>query len=172
MSNRQPVSLGQILSVQNGFAFDSKRFGDDGIPLIRIRDLKHGSDTQTRYLGDYDPQYLVDTGDLLIGMDGEFRCYEWKGGRALLNQRVCRLQDFAPEVEPKYIKYAIDFYLQAIEETTTYTTVKHLSSKQIKEIEIPLPPLDEQKRIVAKLDEVEDLKSALEKRRQIRDFSS
>jgi type I restriction enzyme S subunit len=49
--------------------------------------------------------------------------------------------------------YGINKFLKEIEEGTSYTTVKHLSSKTIKEIRFPLPPLDEQKRIVAVLDQ-------------------
>jgi type I restriction enzyme S subunit len=142
-----------VLSVQNGYAFDSKAFGADGFPLIRIRDLKAGVSTETRYGAEFDPKYVVHAGDFLIGMDGEFGCYEWKGEPALLNQRVCRLQGFAQALEPRFLFYGINAHLKAIEEVTGYTTVKHLSSKQILGIEMPVPPRAEQRRIVAILDE-------------------
>jgi type I restriction enzyme S subunit len=76
-------------------------------------------------------------------MDGEFGCYEWKGDNALLNQRVCRLQDFSEKLEPRFLFYGINKYLKEIEDATTFTTVKHLSSKQISKIEILLPPIAE-----------------------------
>lgn len=104
-------------------------------------------------MGDYDSQYVVDDGDLLIGMDGEFRCYEWQGGKALLNQRVCKLTGFSDELLPRFLFYGINKYLKEIEDRTAYTTVKHLSSKTIKSIDFPLPPLAEQQRIVVVLDE-------------------
>ena len=98
------VKLGELLDVQNGYAFNSKQFSSEGeIPLIRIRDLKAGMDTKTRYTGEYDAKYIVKKGDLLIGMDGEFRCYEWKGVNALLNQRVCRLQNFKGNLYERYL---------------------------------------------------------------------
>ena len=147
--------LGDVLSIQNGFAFDSKSFDSMvGTPLIRIRDLKRGRGTETRFIGDYDRRYLVADGDLLIGMDGDFGCYEWRGGPALLNQRVCRLRDFSEALLPRFLFYGVNSYLKAIEDVTGYTTVKHLSSKQILSIEFPTPPISEQQRIVALLDEV------------------
>tara|TARA_B100000963_G_C22611917_1_gene665293 strand:+ start:1128 stop:2219 length:1092 start_codon:yes stop_codon:yes gene_type:complete len=147
------VKLGDMLDVQNGYAFNSKQFDADGdIPLIRIRDLKNSIDTKTRYTGEYDDKYVVQSGDLLIGMDGEFRCYEWQGAAALLNQRVCRLQNFHADLNQRFLLYAINGELKKIEDVTGFTTVKHLSSKTIKQIELPLPPLAEQERIVAKLD--------------------
>lgn len=145
--------LSSVLRIQNGFAFDSKQFSPDGsLPLIRIRDLKNGASTETNFNGEFDPRNLVRAGDFLIGMDGEFGCYEWRGPDALLNQRVCKLTDFAAGIEPRFLFYGINKYLKDIEDATTFTTVKHLSSKQIGDIGFPFPPLEEQRRIVSTLD--------------------
>lgn len=147
--------LGDVLKIQNGYAFDSKKFSiEDGTPLIRIRDIKKGIGTETKYLGEYDSKYIVKKGDLLIGMDGEFGCYEWKGEDSLLNQRVCRLQEFKNIVVPKFLLYGINSYLKAIEDVTGFITVKHLSSKQIANIDFPLPSLATQQKIVEKLDAI------------------
>jgi type I restriction enzyme S subunit len=146
--------LGQILDIQNGYAFNSKQFSANGsMPLIRIRDLKAGNTTETCYEGEFDEKYIVRAGDLLVGMDGEFACHQWNGPNALLNQRVCRLEKFSSELMPRFLYYGINKYLKEIESLTTYATVKHLSARQIKAIKFPLPPVSEQKRIVAILDE-------------------
>lgn len=114
----------------------------------------NGLKTVINYDGEYDEKYLVRKGDYLIGMDGEFRCYEWKGMDALLNQRVCRLQDFSSLLDTKFLFYGINKYLKDIEDVTSFTTVKHISAKQIKAIEFPFPPITEQKYIVTILDQV------------------
>lgn len=165
MSEWPLKTLGDVFSIQNGFAFDSERFSPIGqIGLIRIRDLRTAMATETRYTGPYDSEYIVHDGDFLVGMDGEFRCYEWHGEPSLLNQRVCRLQNFDSELEPRFLLYGLNKYLKEIEDVTGYTTVKHLSSKTILGIEMPIPPIEEQQRIVAlldaataKMDEVERL---------------
>lgn len=172
------VKLEDILNVQNGFAFSSKYFEPNGrIGLIRIRDLKDGTRTEIKYSGEYSDDYVVRSGDLLIGMDGEFRCYEWKGEPALLNQRVCRLRDFHAKVEPRYLLYALNSHLEAIEAETGYVTVKHLSSKTVKAIEIVLPSVNEQQKIVAMLDDALRLTKELEESvqeslRLVADFDS
>lgn len=154
MKGWQVKPLGEVLEIQNGYAFDSKGFNPtNGLPLIRIRSLKAGIETETRFDGDYDKRYVVKAGDLLIGMDGEFGCYEWKNGPALLNQRVCRLQGFSGDLLPKFLFYGVNDHLKAIEDVTGYATVKHLSSKQILGIRFLIPPLPEQQRIVSVLDE-------------------
>lgn len=147
-------TLGEVLKIQNGYAFNAKLFTTEtGTPLIRIRDIKKGIDTETKFNGLYDSKYEVNAGDFLIGMDGEFGCFEWKGDLGLLNQRVCRLQNFSNRINSRFLFYGINKYLKAIEEVTSFATVKHISSKQIEAIIMPLPPIEEQQRIVAKLDE-------------------
>lgn len=146
------IELGTVCEIQNGFAFDSKLFNSEskGLPLIRIRDVKRGF-TETYTTEACDESYLVNDGDFLIGMDGEFNIGQWKSGKALLNQRVCKLVP-SKEVLPKFIYYYIPQALKEIESKTAYTTVKHLSSKQIKSILIPDLTLDEQQTIVDFLD--------------------
>ena len=146
------VLLGDIATIQNGFPFKSSQFTrDEGMPLIRIRDV--GSDgSDTNYVGDYDPAFVVKAGDLLIGMDGDFNCARWRGPDGLLNQRVCRVILKSDIYHPKLLDYALPGYLKAINDMTSSVTVKHLSSKSIAEIPLPLPPMEQQKRIVAEIE--------------------
>ena len=146
------VLLGDIATIQNGFAFKSAQFTRDGsMPLIRIRDV--GKDASgTYYDGEYDPSYVVEAGNLLVGMDGDFNCARWRGPNGLLNQRVCRITLNSDIYHPKLLDYALPGYLKAINEMTSSVTVKHLSSKTISEIPLPLPPMAQQKRIVAEIE--------------------
>jgi len=75
-------------------------------------------------------------------------CAQWSGEPALLNQRVCRLRNFSPNVLPEFIFFVLQKELEKIHNTTAFVTVKHISSKQIAAICIPLPPLEEQRRVV------------------------
>lgn len=144
------VDLREVAAVLNGFAFPSSKFSKDiGKPLLRIRDILKQS-TETKYTGDYDPMYLVNASDLLIGMDGDFNCAFWRGSEALLNQRVCKLNVHDHLYSRKFLAYALPGYLKAINDATSSITVKHLSSSTIEEIPLPLPPRPEQHRIVAR----------------------
>ena len=105
----------------------------------------------TRYTGDYDPAFVVENGDLLVGMDGEFNSTLWSGGPALLNQRVCKLHSFDGCLK-EYVALLLPKKLKEIENDTYAVTVKHISGKQIAAIEIPLPPLEIQKEIVTEIE--------------------
>lgn len=159
--------LGELLDVQNGYAFASEQFSKNGgMPLIRIRDLKGGRETEVRFEGDFDEKYVVKSGDLLIGMDGEFRCHKWQGPDALLNQRVCRLIDFSPEVLPEFVFHGVNPHLKVIEDNTPFVTVRHLSARKIKEIDFAYPSLSEQCRVVARIKECMERVEVIERFRK------
>jgi type I restriction enzyme M protein len=146
-----PKALGDLLQIQSGFPFKSELFNEDnGFPLIRIRDIKPNR-TVTKYTGEFDPAFLVQNGDLLVGMDGEFNSVLWNGGPALLNQRVSKLHSFTGCLK-EYVALLVPKKLREIEDGTYAVTVKHISGKQISAIEIPLPPLEVQKEIVAEIE--------------------
>ncbi|WP_273151239.1 restriction endonuclease subunit S, partial [Methylophaga thiooxydans] len=154
------VNLSEIADVQNGFAFKSKCFSDTrGIPLVRIRDITKDS-TEHNYTGEFSKDYLLKNGDLLVGMDGDFLASKWRGNKALLNQRVCRIKPKSPFYDERFLFLVLQPYLNAVNEETSSVTVKHLSSKTIEDLPLPLPPVFEQRRILAK---VEELLSDLDK---------
>jgi len=146
------IELKHIASVQNGFAFSSKLFNrTEGLPLIRIRDI-FSSETQNLYSGDYKDEFIVGKGDILIGMDGDFKVSKWPGERGLLNQRVCRIHFYSKLYEKEFLFLCIQPYLNAIHSETSAVTVKHLSSRTINNIPFPLPPLPIQRAIVSKIE--------------------
>lgn len=148
------VPLGDVATIVNGAPFSSRLFNTTGrgMPLVRIRDVARGM-TDTFYDGPYDDIHLVRAGDLLVGMDGDFRVAVWHAGTALLNQRVCRVDVSRPEIyDPVFLRHVLQGYLDAIWAETSSVTVKHLSSKTLAQIPLPLPTLDEQRRIVAILE--------------------
>lgn len=151
----QRIQLCEIAHVQNGYAFNSMHFNNNqkGVPIVRIRDV--GKDgTETYYDGPFEKEYIVNKGDILVGMDGDFRCAEWRSTECLLNQRVCRIIPKTSNFNRKFLLICLQPYLDEIHKETSAVTVKHLSSVTISEIPLPLPPLPEQHRIVAKIEEL------------------
>lgn len=122
-----------------GAPFASKQFNSTGVgrPLIRIRDLRDESP------GVFTPEvhpkgYLVQPGDIVVGMDGEFRAYLWGGEEAWLNQRVCV---FAPKpgFSAAFVHRSIMPLLAAVEASETATTVIHLGKNDIERFRILFP---------------------------------
>ena len=146
----------EVCRIQYGYAFDSAKFSDSqGVPLIRIRDVVRGF-SETFTTEECGEEYIVNDGDMLIGMDGEFNIAHWKGGKAYLNQRVCRLIP-SNEVDALYLYYFMPKALKAIEDKTPFVTVKHLSAKELNKVIVPVPLMDEQKKIANSLKKVDEL---------------
>ena len=149
--------LTDICDIQYGYAFDSKCFTEDPLypPLVRIRDVKRGY-SETYYSGDYPEEYLITSGDLLIGMDGEFNIARWKSDRALLNQRVCKLTAKKGTNE-EYLRFVMSKVLKEIEQKTAFVTVKHLSAKELNKLYLNVPELSEQNKIAEMLSRLEKI---------------
>ncbi len=148
------VPLGEVCSVINGYPFKSSLFNTTkGFPVIRIRDLSRNR-TETLFDGEIPREALIDNGDLLIGMDGIFGCYEWSGGPAALNQRVCKIIPNERFLDKRFLLFAVNGYLKKIQENTSSVTVGHLSSIDILRIPLALPPRNEQGRITEKLEKL------------------
>jgi type I restriction enzyme S subunit len=152
------VAVADVVAMLPGFAFKSENFvtdTDEGLPLIRIRDLGQAT-TISRYVGGYDEGFAVQDGDILVGMDGEFAAVRWRGGKALLNQRVLKLSTARTDaMDEGYLFYRVQPALLELEQTISGTTVKHLSTKDLRRLTWQLPPLDEQRRIAEVLRSVD-----------------
>ena len=168
--------LKDIAQVVNGYPFDSNSFDASGEhALVRIRDLNSNT-TETRFNGQWVEAAAIETGDVLVGMDGDFNVATWQGGPALLNQRMCCVRGES-SLMSRFLRYVLPTPLAVTNDLTYFTTVKHLSSLDVERITLPVPPsellesvvdfLDEQTaRIDALIAEKERLLTALEEWRE------
>lgn len=164
--------LGELTDFKYGYPFDSKKFNMDcnGMPLIRIRDVVPGR-TSTYYDGEFSDEYIIKSGDYLIGMDGEFNIARWNSYEALLNQRVCKVMSADNNVMlNQFLYFFLKIELKRIEEYTPFVTVKHLSAKTLNNIIIPIPPLNIQNKLVSELDKINELIGV--KRSQLKDLDA
>lgn len=135
-------NVGKIYDISEviyGAPFKSSLFNQEnkGLPLIRIRDLKT-----------YKPQYWTEenhtkgtkivAGDLIVGMDAEFRPKIWLGQTALLNQRLCH---FKPKTgfSKLFVREIIRPQLAFFENSSVGTTVIHLGKADIDTFNTVIP---------------------------------
>lgn len=133
----------EYVKVVYGAPYKSAKFNDngEGLPLIRIRDLK---DCNPQF---YTPEILpqteyVNMGDIVAGMDAEFVPHIWKGNTGLLNQRVCKLMPQQTSISNLFVLYLMKPELEFVQSYKTGTTVSHLGKADIDKFVVVLPPLE------------------------------
>ena len=83
-------SFSDVAEFVNGFAFKPDHWHDDGLPIVKIKELKGGVTANTpRYHGaDIDKKYFIDNGAVLFSWSADLNAYVWAYGPALLNQHL------------------------------------------------------------------------------------
>ena len=164
------VRLGEVIKLWNGFAFKSSDYKQQGVPVIRIGDLQNGQVVLDSVVfvdddvaASVDESVWVPENALLIAMSGATTgkvAFNRTGKKLLLNQRVGRVQVFS--VHHDFLRFFFETIVQQNLSISFGTAIPNLSTKQIYETAFPLPPLAEQHRIVAKVDELMALCNELE----------
>jgi type I restriction enzyme S subunit len=103
-------------------------------------------------------RYKVQPNDLLVCEGGEAgRCAVFKGGMATLmfQKAIHRVRVHPDIIEPYFIQYAIRHFIDSgqVIPKPSQTTIEHLPLEKIKAMPVPVPPLVEQRRIVAAIEE-------------------
>lgn len=132
-------SIYEVAQVIYGAPFASSKFNSNkiGRGLIRIRDLKN--EAPGVFTEEVHPKgYMVQSGDIVVGMDGEFRAYLWGGEPSWLNQRCCVFQPIK-DISTAYIRFSIMPLLAAVEASETATTVIHLGKNDIDRFRVIVP---------------------------------
>ena len=128
-----------IVDVQYGYAFDGSLFNDkkQGMPILRIRNIPNGysEDYTTEEVSD---NYVINDGEIVVGMDGEFHINIWSGGSAYLVQRACCFRP-KQEIMRGFILESIYGPIKFFEKTLVGATVAHLGKKHIDSIELLVP---------------------------------
>ncbi len=161
------VRLGQAIDMLSGFAFKSSDFKETGHYRL-LRGINLGVATtrwdDTVYVDEMPKKlepYRIQKGDVLIGLD---RPWISDGIRVTIYndeeqtyvvQRVLRVRETCAIIK-EYIALLLrsNLFKSAVEGQTTGISVPHISPGQVGNVVIPLPPIAEQKRIVARLEEI------------------
>ena len=161
--------LSDVCQFESGFAFKSESYKKEGVPLIRISNIKDGTITTDGCVciqEVVESRFHVVKGDLLIALSGattgKMGVYD-KDDDALLNQRVGNLRVISKTCFlPEYRNLFMESQTATILEQAWGGAQPNISPNTIIGFDILLPPYAEQCRIVCKANELLALVSNIE----------
>ena len=153
-------TLKDIGIFESGYAFSSDEYKQNGVPLVRISNITNNGNIDLSscvYIQNYNnSKFIIHKGDLLIAMSGattgKMGVYKYKAD-ALLNQRVGNLKCTEAWLQ-QYRNYFMLAKSKYILNIAYGGAQPNISAKAILSIKIDLPPINEQHRIVAKIEEL------------------
>lgn len=166
-TTRKTHKLGELAQYINGKAFKPEDWKTSGLPIIRIQNLTDSSKPFNYCDQPVEPRYYVNDGDLLISWSATLGSFIWGRGPAVLNQHIFKAIPNAELVERDFLHFLM---LETLEEMASHAhgiAMKHITKGKFEAIEVAIPPLPEQRRIVARIkecmervEEIEELKNA------------
>ena len=121
----------------------------NGISLEKVKEARFEENELSKY--------LLQKGDLLICEGGDVgRSSVWEHDVTMYYQNALHRVRFYQNINPYFYKYLIECYkgIGIIDRFSKGVTIKHLVQNSLNAMWLPLPPLAEQKRIVAKIEEL------------------
>ena len=154
------LRVGDICQLKNGYAFKSGLYTNHGVRIIRIANVQDG------YIEDNSPQYytpeamkglegfLLSEGDLLMSLTGNVGrvCFITNAFLpAALNQRVACIRNNNVPIKIEYLYYFFqsEEFMSDCKKSGKGVAQQNISTEWLKDYTLPVPPLQEQERIVA-----------------------
>jgi type I restriction enzyme, S subunit len=147
---RSLASLGTYL---NGFAFKPQHWGENGLPIVRIRELLDASVEPDRYEGQAAKAFRIDDRDLIFSWSATLAVLFWNRGPAYLNQHLFKVTP-TRDVDVRFLYHLINFHLDRLAARSHGTTMKHVTRGDLSDYLVRLPGLNEQIAIAKVLDAI------------------
>ena len=159
-SNYPMVPIGEICDLINGRAFKPEDWKDSdsgGLPIVRIQNLNTPDSKFNYYTGEVRERHIISEGELLFSWSGSrgtsFGAHIWNGGKAVLNQHIFKVSFDKARAIKMYLFHALNTAVAQVEENLHGGVgLVHITKGNLERIQIPLPPLEVQREIVAEIE--------------------
>jgi type I restriction enzyme S subunit len=148
-------SLADVCELINGRAYKKHEMLAAGkYPLLRVGNFFTNRDWYYSDL-ELEQNKYCDNGDLLYAWSASFGPRIWDGGKVIYHYHIWRVLPNATLVEKRFLLHLLEWDVEQIKQAHgTGTTMMHVSKGSMESRAVPLPPLNEQEKIVALLDDL------------------
>lgn len=147
------VKMGDLTEFINGLAFKPEDWKEKGLPIVRIQNLSNPNQPIHYTDKEIPDKFIINDGQLLFSWSATLDAFIWNRGKACLNQHIFKLVP-QPFIDKIYLYYLLKAIVEEYKKVTHGSTMKHITKGIFENYEVMLPPLAEQQRIVAKIEEL------------------
>jgi type I restriction enzyme, S subunit len=156
--------LSDLVDILNGRAYKKEELLDSGIPVLRVGNLFTSNHWYYSDLN-LEPDKYCEEGDLIFAWSASFGPFIWTGSRVIYHYHIWKLDPYdSPSIDKHYLHLFLLQKTHEIKSSGHGVSMIHMTKEKMEKVPVPLPPLAEQNRIVAKVDELMALCDRLETR--------
>ena len=144
-------TLGDVATYINGRAFKPQEWETSGRPIIRIQNLTNSTQECNRTTKQFEEKYRISDGDLLFAWSASLGAHIWHGEDGWLNQHIFKVIP-NESIDKIYLYYYLLYVVDQLYAKTHGSGMVHITLKPFKSTRIMLPELNEQRRVVGKIE--------------------
>ncbi|QHH97998.1 restriction endonuclease subunit S [Acinetobacter dispersus] len=165
--NWRQTYLENLVEVLNGRAYKKNELLEAGTPVLRVGNLFTSDHWYYSDLQLEDDKYC-DNGDLLFAWSASFGPVIWQGSKVIYHYHIWKLNFFSETaIHKQYLYLYLLQQTKSIKNAGHGVMLVHLTKEKMEKLVINVPPLEEQQRIVAKVDELMQLCDQLEQQQNL-----
>ena len=134
-------AFSEVADYINGYPFKPSDWQEEGLPIIKIKELKAGVQNDTpRNNGENIPEkYLIKNKDILFAWSASIGVYLWYSGKSILNQHIFNVKPFDCGLH-NWLYFSLLEKIPDFINLSNGATMQHIKKSALDMVFLPIPP--------------------------------